>query len=289
MSGRLAWPVYTLDGWQGNVMDDWGANWVITAVTGWDDPPAPRLGDVARPDRDGDYPGLSTYGPRVIGLTGTCDAISQVGMLEAKERMLAAAPFLDSEYQFQVQGRDMTRICNVIRGDTWKVTDRGPLAFDFQMVLKARDPRKYAGAISTVDVRQPAASSSVPGAWPFPWPLPWHFAFTSGEAGYTPVVNAGNYRSYPTLTIPGPVAYPRIENRTTGDAITVGVVLADTDVLTIECYSGAVILNGAASRQSLILSGSQFPSLVPGTNVLTYRASSPTSSIAALSFRSAWM
>jgi hypothetical protein len=299
----LAQPVWQCGDWLGNVADDFGVDWTVTTETGWSARPAPRTNDTDRDDADGDYVGPSTYSARTITLQGTAVADSPREMNAAKDRFLAAGAILNQDLLFIEYGRDLIRQALVRPADTWTAADHGPLAFDFQLVVKAADPRKYNAYETSIDMvlphDAPAAGDiyldmftgtygTLTSGWPFPWPLPWQFNKTIG--GVYTVNNIGSYPTLPTYLITGPVALPAITNSTTGEQLKLNIVLAAGETLLVDVSAEAVLLNGTTPRQAVIGVNSRFPTLAPGSNRLVFTAGVYSAdSICTLTYRDAWI
>lgn len=299
----IAQPVWQVGDWLGNIEDDFGVDWTVTSEDGWSSRPAPRLNDTDRDDADGDYTGQATYSSRTITLQGTAVATSPIGMNLAKDRFLAAGATLNQDLLFMEYGRALIRQAMVRPSDQWRAADHGPIAFDFQVVVKAADPRKYSAfekSLEMVLAHDPPDAgdiyidqftynyATVSSGWPFPWPFPWRFGQVIGGS-YT-LNNDGSYTTLPTYLITGPVSFPAIINATTGEALTLNISLLTGESILVDVASEAVLLNGTTPRQSVIGLNSRFPTLVPGPNRLIYQAGnySATSSCT-VRYRDAWI
>jgi len=135
------------------------------------------------------------------------------------------------------------------------------------------DPRIYG--------EDEAASCSLPigGGVTFPLVMPVVFSGTTG--GSVVVTNDGSTAARPTITIRGPATVPTVANRTTGQSIGLFVVLDHGDEAVIDCAARTLTVAGTPAR-SLMLAGSSWITLAPGTNELTFRSSDATPPAAAL-------
>lgn len=109
------------------------------------------------------------------------------------------------------------------------------------------------------------------------------------EGGTINAVNAGTFDTAPTFRIDGPVTNPRIENVTSGETLSFTGTVPDGDYLLIDTEERTVLLNGTASRYSWIDADAVWWSLAPGTNEVTFRASTTTAATLTMTWRSAWV
>lgn len=102
------------------------------------------------------------------------------------------------------------------------------------------------------------------GAWEVPWEVPWPI----GEADIdqtVAVAYAGNWESFPTFYVTGPITDLRIESLTTGDALDfAGTTIAAGDVWTIDCRYGFKTVTDAAG-------GNQIGALTDDDDLATFR------------------
>lgn len=119
--------------------------------------------------------------------------------------------------------------------------------------------------------------------WPLTWPLNWG---TSSATSFN-VTNAGTDDAEWSAIIPGPVTNPTILHVTSGRSYGWNIALAAGEWLEIDSDARTVLLNGTASRYSTKVNGSEWFTLSPGANELSYRADSGTSTLS-ISHRSTW-
>ena len=89
MAGVLQIPVYTVDGWAANTVDDNGVEWWVTEETGWSSTPPVRLDLADRPQRDGTFDAPTFRGARVLTIEGTAVAPDPDSRERAKDRLEA--------------------------------------------------------------------------------------------------------------------------------------------------------------------------------------------------------
>jgi hypothetical protein len=100
-------------------------------------------------------------------------------------------------------------------------------------------------------------------------------------AGIASCTNSGNIDTRPTFTITGPCTNPTIYNATSGYKITLSnpsqtsytvlagdQVVIDTDLHSVNYYSGGISAGNPAARRFWIQAGSTWPSVVSGVNAL---------------------
>lgn len=116
-------------------------------------------------------------------------------------------------------------------------------------------------------------------------------AYGNAVAISSTLTNAGNISAPLVARIVGPCVNPVIENVTTGELVKVNITLLDsTSYLDIDFDAATVLLNGTASRYSLLDSSSTFFDLDPGASAVRFRADSfqPAAS-ATVSWRDTWI
>jgi hypothetical protein len=131
--------------------------------------------------------------------------------------------------------------------------------------LHATDPRVYSAVQHTVSTGLGTAT----GGLVFPATFP--ATFGSGSAGGQIVAsNAGSVKTYPTLTVSGPVDNPIISHVEQGLSLilTGSLVSGDTLVFNAEPRARTVLLNGANAENLLTTPG--WFGLTPGTNTIRY-------------------
>jgi hypothetical protein len=283
-------PIYTLyapDGtvaWRGGVLDEFGVAWVVTAEDGWSGSLAVRRSDSARAGADGEFRGAATFGPRVVTLTGKALAPDRLAMLWAKERLAAAASELSVDAPLVVDEAHLSRQALVSRGDAWKATDDGSTRFDWQVVLKATDPLRYAStptaAVTTLPT--PPGGRSYPRLYPLAWGA-------NPAGGFVSLTNVGSRPVCPVYTITGPVLNPRIVNVTTGETWAIAHDLQSGEWLTVDTFARSVLLNDTANRRPDVRAGSDWPGVPVGDSLWQYRGDTYTASQLTITFRSAWL
>src|SRR5579875_104678 len=264
--------------------DAWGTEWWVQTLDGWD------ASDTTPPTAEKDAAHGAFMGPqflnaRQLTLSGWALAPDKETLrLSMQAFNLLVAGFLDSSL---VVGENPPKQVTVRRSGALKTTySAGRTVCQYQLGLVAADPRKYATAPTVEAVTLPAVA---PGLQ-FPLVFPLTFGSPSSGGNLT-VTNEGDFESRPVFQITGPCESPEIQNLTTGQFMSFNITLGPTDVLTVDCNSRAVLL-GSASRRATLVPGSQWLSIVPGNNDLTYRAySSVAASQSSLSVTaySAWI
>lgn len=289
MTTELTTPVWAVDGWQANVLDDFGVAWVVEEEDGWSSSPPVRVAADEREADDGAYDTVSYYGARLITLTGRADAPDKAGMQAAKRRLAKVCSDLRAGLKaLSCAETDATRYAWVRRGADVKVKDQGARMFSWQLTLLAPDPRKVGGleALAT-GLANPAGGAGAT----FPWTFPLVFAGAAGATGAITVTNSGDYPSRPVLRIAGPVTGPVVENITTGQKLRLtGISLGAADYLDVDMDARTVVLNGSASRRGTIASESEWWSLAPGDNLVRFGAAAYNAgALLTVTYRDAWV
>lgn len=134
------------------------------------------------------------------------------------------------------------------------------------------------------------ASATTTGSFVLPEVIPSVIGATTYSSNGS-VENRGDWPSYPSFTVYGPINTPRITNSTTGEYIEISTNLASSsDILTInyDQDSFAIEKNGTSVIGSLT-NGSTYFKIQPGINNLTLSGSSVGGgAYASVSVYSAW-
>lgn len=150
--------------------------------------------------------------------------------------------------------------------------------------LYATDPRIYDNTESQRILTLPAATGTGL-TWPLTWPLDWGIA----QSDSTFVNNQGNFDAPATFRVDGPVINPRIENLTLNKTLAIDITVNAGEYLEIDADARTVLLNGSASRYSLLTQASAWWLLEPGPNEIRFRAATATAATMTLTWRSAWI
>ncbi|MEU6713038.1 fibronectin type III domain-containing protein [Nonomuraea sp. NPDC046802] len=252
----MASPVYRLGDWVGNARDSRGVTWTVSDEQGWSSSAAPITLGADSDNADGGFDGPGRYGPRIVTLSGTAVADSRIEMLAAQERLTGVLP-ASGVGVLRVAEAHLTRQAKVRLEAQVEVTDRGSLAFDWTLVVKASNPRRFARrAVYAEVVFEPAQTS-----------------------GFTTITMVGDYPTIPAhMLLYGPVVEPVIRVEELGLEISTkaGTVLPDAryaldiDLATREVWALVppdVWPEPRPGRTML----SRFPSrfaLVPGPNTI---------------------
>lgn len=154
------------------------------------------------------------------------------------------------------------------------------------VMFMGTDPRLYSAEATETIV--PLGSGTMSG---LTFPLTFPLAFQAGSVppGLATLNNTGTTESYPTITIAGTVATPRVENVTTGATLELDLSLTGSDVVVVDMAKRRITYNGANALGALT-SGSDFWALAAGENLVSFRAPiSTTSATATFTYRSAWL
>lgn len=152
------------------------------------------------------------------------------------------------------------------------------------------DPREYAATLLSAVANLPSAAASGGVSWPLLWPI--GFTSTGTAVGQVVMSNPGNVASTLRLVIAAgvaPLVNPLVYQQETGRTLQLIGTVGTGDSLTIDTEARSVLLNGTASRASLVAEGSAWPLLEPGTNTLLLRGTGDTSATLTATARPAWL
>jgi hypothetical protein len=284
MSANLTLPVFTVDGWSGNTVDDDGVEWWVTKEDGWTSGPDVRLTLSSRPQRDGGFDAESFRSVRVITLEGMAIAPDPDTRERAKDRIAAVLVNGAALTELVVRERTVTRRALVRLSSGTKVVDTGPYTFDFSLQVTAPDPLRYGAEEHRESCGLPKPGPGVT------FPLAFPLSFGKPAGGSMALVNAGTATAWPVWTVTGPCVRPVIRNNSgVGKRLAFGLRLGVNDTLTVDVAARTVRLGGA-SRRSALLPGSSWFGLPPGTTVIGFDAQDPTESATLTAvWRDAWI
>lgn len=153
-----------------------------------------------------------------------------------------------------------------------------------QVTIFCPDPRYYSATATN-------ASLSPAPALGRTYNRTYNVTYGGGSIGTsTAITNTGDWTTYPTITITGPVTNPTIGNITTNQYITVNYNLANTDTLVVDLDQKTVTLNGNYAR-NLIAGNSQWFGAPPGTSNYYFTGTNTLvgTTTATVTYRSAWI
>ncbi|MEV7091148.1 phage tail protein [Streptomyces sp. NPDC093085] len=286
MTGHpLQQPVFEVDGWAGNTVDEAGVEWWVTAEQGWASTPPVRLALTDRPERHGAFDAPSYRGPRVITLEGTAVAPGRAAKEAAKDRLAAVLADGTALLPLVVTEPHASRRVLVRLSSETKITDRKAGAFEFSLAMTAPDPLRYSARLNTRTCTLPSSS----GGLVFPLEFPLDFGPGSSGGRLVPE-NAGTAPTCPVWRISGPCVDPVITNTAGGADLSFGLTLQEGDYLVVDTDARTVLLQGTASRRSTLLPGSDWFPLPPGPTPVLFRARAyePAARLTA-EWRDAWL
>jgi hypothetical protein len=229
----------------------------VTQVSGLDTAPL-RTSVSERHGKDGTHIDSRFASSRTIVVDGTLytDSSDPDSLLDSLRRDYASDAI--RPFYFQLPGRPLRFVNCQGGGAVYDVSQtRRQGVTPVQFVLLAEDPYIYDYPSQQGVINVPTVIAVGTG---------FNMAFNVGFGGGIPtnsatVGNSGTHTAYPTITIQGPVTNPVL---TDGFGITMamGITLAATDYLVIDCRQKSIVLNGQASRRN-VMSGLQWFS-VPG-------------------------
>ncbi len=219
-------------------------------IAGWEDLPGIDSGNVARPATHGSWPGRFLGQERVVTWTGWNVPIDRRESLQASVRWVRSNTTITNdptEYPLVVRTLGETLMCWGKVSNRAVATDIAYGAGGARTAIQwtCSDPRRYELDEQLVML----TLDDPPGAglsWPLTYPLVWGPEATTTSSAV--LVNSMDAPTPPTITITGPLDTPLVVNQTTGRQLEFALVLTETDVLTIDCRQGTVLLNGVSDR-----------------------------------------
>lgn len=249
-----------------------GTNWIVESIDGLFEMPALVSGDVDRSDTHGEIPGEDWMRGRTIlmELKGTFDTGT---LMDAAMRDMAKAMRpRTAEAQFMIRrpgAVDKYINCRPKRRvfQSNYTLARGIAAGTVE--LRATDPLIYDKTAKTVAIAIAAGSTS-----------------NSGTA-----TNAGDFETWPKLTIAGAGTNPRISNSTNGNRqVKVDLVMGSGDTLVIDTHPSrrTVLLNGV-DRYDVVRTDNQWWEILEDANTITFSRTGTTGTqTLTVEWRDAW-
>jgi len=261
----------------------------LVQVEGLAGMPPVRSSDLALMRRHGAHPGDDFLDVRQVVLTYEIYAADNTAFAAAVEALQSAfrPGGAEAALVFQIPG-----LADNAKGLVWCRPRRRQLPVNLEwyhripiatIELVATDPAVYANTESGGSSTLPSAG----GGMTFPETPPITFGAVS-TGGTITAVNGGSFATDVTFRIDGPADNPRIESLTAGQTIAVNISLAAGEYLLIDTKSRTVLLGGTTSRYSLLDSTSRWFTLAPGSNEITFRATTSTAATLTARWRSAW-
>lgn len=263
---------------------------LVKSVRGLADSPDVDSGDQPLVARDGLAPGIDYLRGRSIVLlldvTGTDITQFNAAMNALSSAFQAGQTERPLTFQINgVSGGNLARInCRTRKFTPIPIAEEwitNGSAAEIAIELFATDPLKYSDAVSTVTL----SVATTLGGFTFPITFPLSFG-SGGTSGLFSINNVGNAASAPFFRIYGPITNPVLRNETTGEQLSLNLVIASGDYVDIDVKNRTVLLNGTANRY-FNLTSAQWWYLQPGVNQVRYSATSGTSTVD-MTYRSAW-
>lgn len=255
-----------------NSRDENGCVWTVSDIEGWWELPEPQTADEPRPYvLDGSYFIPGRYGPRNIVLRG--HIVPQPGsektIVSARNKLLRECDAVRHLTQMEVDEPGGTRACGVqLVGRPIARTGGRNNALEYEVQLRAPDPRKYSLGPSTSGTFLPSMSGG--RTYPLTYPRVYGVVGSGGIAAFE---NSGTYDSPGKIRIYGPITNPSIEHLELGVTMSFNVVIDQGDFLEIDLDARTILLNGSISRRSAMSNQSRWFTFQPATNTLRFNGS----------------
>jgi len=213
--------------------------WLVEVPGWWGGTDARTISD-PRPDADGDFDQDPVFaGPRFPIVIGRVRFEDEAELFDARRPISMIGAYREP-FTMEVESLDGVQRATVVRNGrpTWDMT-QGPYFAEFELPLKAADPRKY-GPLKSSTSGLPVAGGGVqsPVVSPFT-------QIGGGNPGRVTLTNNGTTDTVPRLIVAGGgmsggVQLTRIE---TGQRIRLEWPILDSDVVTFNPGDGQVWLN----------------------------------------------
>lgn len=260
----------------------------ILEIDGLEDMPSLRVQDDNRGFNDGMWTGRDFLNGRVITFTlqvmNDAAGTMQTYLSELKSNLLYQQSGT-GVLQFQLPGRSLQRVSARVRRRSVRIDPEYSYGRSTAFVeLFCPDPRIYddalAGGILTPTNETGRTYNRV---YPLVYQTP--IATSSAVQSFT---NDGNVAVFPTFTISGECLNPIIKNLTTGDALTLNIVMSAADTVVIDTDTRSVTLNGNPAR-NLVANSAEWFGFEPGATSVAMIAPSSNNAFCNVAFRNGYI
>ena len=226
-------------------IDEYGGAWNVTAFTGRGSS-SPEIAVSQRPTGHGAWVGDRWWAAKTYTIDGAFEGEGPADRFYAEQRLLGAVPLEGAD---MILWEETARQTWVIPGGEVVIDAANTYAFTFQIPLLAPDPFRYGLEPFEAWTGLPMQTGGL--TWPATWPATWDGVVSSGTLT---VENEGNFTSYPTFRVYGPLPDLLLSLPSTGEQLGVdlaadGESLAEGEWLEIDMRRQSVKLMGTASRR----------------------------------------
>jgi hypothetical protein len=223
-------------------VDDYGVEWILERLDGWDTPPTTGAVEQRVADHGG-WLSAAHYAPRVIEIRGSLIADTWDAASRALDRLASAVPLSSLSTLYVAETERVLQAAVRQEGDP--LTERSGGWAQFSLSLIAPDPRRYSPEVVTLETGLPSTS----GGLSLPLTLPLTVGATVTSSVLT-ATNAGNMGTRPTLTVRGPTAPgTTITHRGTGQVLTIPDAVPVNRTLVLDTGRKTALLDGTATRR----------------------------------------
>lgn len=268
-----------------------GEAFEIQSIEGLADMPPLRTGDILIAGRDGVRQGMDYLDARTITISTVIHAATRTDFAAAVRAFRAAfqpTRNTDGALRFQLSGiadDGIARInCRPRAMSLPMVSDWWAGFAEAAVQLVAADPLIYSDELQSFTTTLPSAGGGLT------FDATFDLVFGSvAVGGAIAAENVGTWPADALIRIDGPAVNPRVENVTAGKAIELDLAIGVGEFLLIDTMARTVLLAGTASRYSSLTDDSEWWQLQPGSNDITFRATTDTAATLTVAWRSAWI
>lgn len=268
-----------------NYIDDNGCKWMVHDVDGWWELPPPEIPEDSRPySDDGDYYTAGRYAPRIITITGRIIPPTTAGraaVTDARDRLNSTLNSARKAFVFRVDEPGYSKQANVqISSKPDMTINDYKNHVEFTIQMKASDPRKYSSILHNI-----ANTLNPSSQYGRQYPRAMYYTF--GNTNSDNVLHArndGNYHTYGTIRISGPVRNPRLYHVEQDKFLQINDTIATGSFVDINLRTRTIKVNGKQFKRSSLSTDSSWFTLSPGENSIRFTG---TQHIAAVEGRQA--
>lgn len=248
----------------------------MESLTGWDDLPAVDSANTLRPASNGAWSGAKLLQERIVTWTGRFAPSRSTWNAEMiRLRNAFIAPSDETELQITVRLRDEVLVAlgaltaRALPADYSYSSYGAKLSLQFECA----DPNKY-GLVLKNNALGLTGITTDGLIYPLVYPLTYG---TPRQPSTGTITNEGNIETPLRIYFRGPLNNPSLINQTTGKKLRFVISLGETDILSVDTRTGAVLLNGTVDRlytRDTTSSPIRLFTAVPGDNSMRFAADS---------------
>lgn len=278
--------VFAFNGW---LFGGTGQGVQVLSVDGLEDLPTLRTQDEGRGYADGMFTGRDFLNGRTVVMqlqimndaNGTMNTYIQ----QLKQYLISQTQGVGT-LQIYLPNRGVQRLYARVRRRSIRIDPDYTYGKSYATVeFFCPDPRVYNDIATTTTISLSSSKYRI-----YPKTFSYTYSYGTGSGTSATFTNAGNYVSYPTITIVGPCTAPKIISTPSGNFLSFPTTtLTSSDAITIDTDLRTILLNGVAARNLLSTDSKWFGFDPQVATTVYYTSTAGIAGQATISFRDAYI